>query len=243
MTSRLAAVAALLVLLALLVAACGADSGAASPTPSPSQTQGPVTTPEEAVAAVIAQEPRLTGIGPLDPDMIGQSSWYEVAPASGVGAFVVRINVGWGDCPAGCINGHTWTYAVLPDGTVNLQSEEGDVVPPDAWPSPGGDGRTGLMITALAGPTCPVETIPADPECAPRPVPGAVIVIRDAAGGEVTTVELDSTGTAFVEVPPGGYVLEAQPVEGILGTPAPVAATVVQGIGTPVTLGYDTGIR
>ena len=83
--------------------------------------------------------------------MIGQSAGYEVVPASGVGAFLVSVRVGWGDCPAGCINEHTWVYAVSPDGGVTLQSEGGDVVPPDAWPSPGGDGRTGLAIIATAG--------------------------------------------------------------------------------------------
>jgi hypothetical protein len=235
----------LLATLALVLTACsGAGTGSAgSPTPVPTATQGPVTTAEEAVAAVVAHEPRLTGIGPLDPNLIGQSSWYEVTPASGVGAFLVSVSVGWGDCPAGCINGHRWVYAVQPDGSVVLQSEEGDVVPPEVWPAPGGDGRTGLMITATAGPVCPVETIPPDPACAPRVVSGAVVIIRDVAGAEVATVTLDAAGGAFVELPPGGYEIEAQPVEGLMGTAGPVSATVLDGIGTPVELGYDTGIR
>lgn len=221
--------------------ACGGAGGSSAPTPTP--TQGPVTTPEEAIAAVIAREPRLTGIGPLDPELIGQASWYEVTPASGVGAYLVAVRVGWGDCPAGCINEHSWVYAVMSDGTVNLQSEGGDVVPPDAWPSPGGDGRTGLLITATAGPTCPVETVPPDPACAPRPVAGAVVVIRDETGLEVARVTLDATGFAMVEVPAGGYVAEPQPVEGYMGTAGPVSVTVVDGMATPVELGYDTGIR
>jgi hypothetical protein len=90
------------------------------------------------MAAIVVAEPRFTGIGPQNPDLIGQSAWYEARPASGVGAFVVTIQVGWGDCPAGCIEHHTWTYAVAPDGTVTLMSEGGDAVPPDAMPSPGG---------------------------------------------------------------------------------------------------------
>ena len=78
-----------------------------------------------------------------DPEMIGQSNWYEVTPASGVGAFIVTVRLGWGDCQAGCIDEHTWVYAVLPDGTVNLQSDGGGDVPDLAWPSPGpaGDAR------------------------------------------------------------------------------------------------------
>lgn len=224
----------------LVVVACGA---AASPTPTPSPTREPVTTPEGAVAAVLATEPRLTGIGPLDPELIGQASWYEVMPASGVGAFLVSIRVGWGDCQAGCINQHEWLYAVQPDGTAVLQSEGGDPVPPDAWPSPGGDGRTGLLITATAGPTCPVVTDPPDPGCADKVVPGAIVVVRDSSGSEVARVTLDAQGFAIVEVPAGGYVVEPQPVEGLMGTAAPVSVTVVEGAATPVVLGYDTGIR
>lgn len=240
-TRRFLSLLTLAVALIVALAACGGPGGSSAPPPTP--TQGPVTTPEEAVAAVVAREPRLTGIGPLDPELIGQASWYEVTPASGVGAYLVAVRVGWGDCPAGCINEHSWVYAVMPDGTVNLQSEGGDVVPPDAWPSPGGDGRTGLLITATAGPTCPVETVPPDPACAPRPVAGAVVVIRDETGTEVARVTLDATGFAMVEVPAGGYVAEPQPVEGYMGTAGPVSVTVVDGMATPVELGYDTGIR
>lgn len=230
-----------LTVLSLVLSACGGTGG--SPTPAPTPTQGPVTTPEEAVAAVVRREPRLTGIQPFDPDIIGQSAGVEVVPVSGVGAFLVSVRVGWGDCQAGCINEHTWVYAVLPDGGVTLQSEGGDAVPPDAWPSPGGDGRTGLAITATAGPTCPVETIPPKPECAPRPVAGAVVVVRDGAGAEVARVTLDAGGFAFVEVPAGAYQVEGLAANGLMGTPAPLDVAVIAGAATSVPLDYDTGIR
>lgn len=226
---------------AVLLAGCAGASG--SPTVAPTPSQGPVVTPEQAVLAVVRREPRLTGLQPFDPDVIGQSAGYEVAAASGVGAFVVSVRVGWGDCPAGCINEHTWVYGVLPDGSVTLQSEGGDVVPADAWPSPGGDGRTGLAITATAGPTCPVETIPPKPECAPRAVPGAVVVVRDATGGEVARVTLDAGGSAFVDVPAGAYQVEGLAVSGLMGAPVPMDVAVVAGASTAVPLGYETGIR
>jgi hypothetical protein len=202
----------------------------------------PVTTAEEAVAAVLAQEPRLAGIGPRDPELIGQSAWYEVMPASGVGAFLVTVRVGWGDCPAGCIDEHSWTYAVLPDGTVDLQSEGGPEVPADAWPMPGGAGRTGISITATAGPVCPVER-PNDPACAPRPVVGATIQVLESNGREFTQGVTDEAGTVFLEVPAGDYIVEAQPVDGLMGTPGPMDAIVAEGAGTLVELAYDTGIR
>lgn len=129
-----------LVAVLALVAACGGAASTAAPSSSPPASGAPiggtVDTPEEALAAVIAKEPRFAGIGPYQADMIGQSAWYKVTPASGVGAFVVEIRLGWGDCPAGCIDEHSWLFAVLPDGTVNLQSETGSPVPPEAWPAP-----------------------------------------------------------------------------------------------------------
>src|SRR5687767_7597070 len=99
-------------LLAFMIAGCAAASTDASPTPPPLPV--PVTTPEQAVARVILAEKRLTGITPRNPDAIGQATWYEAAPASGVGAFVVTVRIGWGDCPAGCVDEHVWHYAVAP---------------------------------------------------------------------------------------------------------------------------------
>ncbi len=231
-------------LLILMVILMGC-AGSAGPSPPPTVAGGPVVTEADAVARVIAREPRLTGIGPREPDSIGQSASYEVRPASGVGAFLVTVHVGWGDCPAGCINEHTWVYAVLPDGTVNLQSEGGPAVPADAWPSPdaAGGGATGIAIAALAGPTCPVETVPADPDCAPRPVVGAVVSVQDAAGNEVAEVTLDAAGTGFADVPAGAYVVVVRSAEGMMGSPDPQKVVVEEGRASTVALTFDTGIR
>lgn len=225
------------VLLALLLAAC---SGA-SPATTPPSVQ--VRTGGDAVAAVIATEPRLEGIQAFDSRIIGQSSWYTVEQASGVGAYVVAIRIGWGDCEAGCIDEHTWLYAVVPDGTVNLQSQAGPPVPQDAWPSPEAPGRTGLAVTAVAGPVCPVETDPPDPDCAPRAVGNATVVIRDAAGAEVARGVTGPDGSFIVELAPGDYTLEPMPVEGLMGTAPSVTTSVDAGVLTTVELEYDTGIR
>ena len=152
MTNPRRTLPAILLLAALGLVACTSGGGASappsvSPTGSPlipdsgapsAPADGPITSPEEAWAAVVAAEPRFANIGPLDPELIGQSAWYEVMPASGVGAFVVSVTVGWGDCPSGCIDKHTWQYAVAPDGTVTLQSESGPEPPADAFPTSGG---------------------------------------------------------------------------------------------------------
>jgi hypothetical protein len=230
--------------IALVVVVLAGCAGAASGT-RPGSTPEPqsVRTSAQAVARVVATEPRLTGIAPFDTGLIGQSSWYTVEPASGVGAFVVTVQVGWGDCPAGCINEHSWVYAVAPDGAVSVVSESGPAVPAEAWPLPVGAGATGIGGIAVAGPVCPVETVPPDPDCAPRPVAGAVLVIRDGAGSEVARTTTEADGSFFVEVAAGDYVIEPQPVDGLMGTAAALEVTVVVAIAAQVQLDYDTGIR
>jgi hypothetical protein len=233
---------------ALLTVACSGAATSPSPVPTTTPTPtpavpGPVTTPEQALARVVMTEPRLTGIMPLNPDAIGQASWYEVAPASGVGAFVVTVRIGWGDCPAGCINEHRWVYAVAPDGTVSVVSETGDPVPDEAWPGGAAVGPTGIRGRALAGPICPVEKVPPDPACAPRPVVGAVVVVRDASGVEVARTTTGADGSYLVAVAAGRYVVESKPVTGLMGTPGAQTVTVNDGVAATVDLAYDTGIR
>ena len=239
--TNLRAVLVSIAIMAVLVAGCAGGAASQSPSPSPAPTA--ILTPEAALSRVISTEKRLTGITQRNVDLIGQASWYEVAPASGVGAFVVTVRVGWGDCPAGCINQHRWTFSVAPDGTVTVLSETGDPVPDDAWPGRPFAGRTGIGGTASAGPTCPVERVPPDPACAPHPVVGAVVVIRDASGSEIAQTTTRAGGTYFVEVPPGGYTVEPRPVKGLMGTPGPQPVSVNDGFASTVDLDYDTGIR
>jgi len=187
---------------------------------------------DAAARLALAQQARFAGIGPLDPNLIGQAAWYEVTATDDGWQVVIRI--GWGDCPAGCINEHRWTYAVGRDASVELIQEAGDVL---------GDA-TGVHGTVTAGPTCPVERVPPDPVCAPRPVVGAVLVFTDADGTEVTRATSAADGTFRVELAPGSYRVTAEPVDGLMGTPAPMDVEV--GAGEPMTelqVSYDTGIR
>ena len=193
---------------------------------------GHPSTAADAVRLVLAQQSRFAGIGPRDDNLIGQAAWYEVA-SSGDG-WEVLVRIGWGDCPAGCINEHRWTYAVGGDGTVELVKETGDVLP-DA---------TGIRGTVTAGPTCPVVTDPPQPGCDARPVGGAILVVMDANGKEVGRVTSGADGSFAIELAPGAYRITARPVEGLMGTPAPM--DVVVEAGQPMTelqVSYDTGIR
>jgi hypothetical protein len=98
---------------------------------------------------------------------------------------------------------------------------------------------TGLV---LAGPTCPVEQAPPDPECAERPVLGAAIVITDGDANHVGEVRVDPTGRFTVRLPAGTYTLTPQPVDGLMGTPAPQVVTVGPAM-AKIDFVYDTGIR
>ena len=98
---------------------------------------------------------------------------------------------------------------------------------------------------ALAGPTCPVQ--PASPlpgQCTPRAVSGAVLVIADAVGHEVTRATTGLDGHWTASVPAGTDTITPQPVQGLLGTARPVSVTVSAGsVPTAIDINYDTGIR
>jgi hypothetical protein len=120
--------------LAVVLAACAGAAASPSPPPSPRPTPTPViakvVTPEDAATLVIATDPRFSGAAKLDPEIIGASRWWQAEPLDG-GGYRIRLTVGWGDCMAGCIDRHIWTFDVAPDGAVTLVSEEGPDVPTD----------------------------------------------------------------------------------------------------------------
>ena len=176
---------------------------------------------------------------PLRSDMVGQSSWYEVA-ADGTG-FNVSITVGQGDCQAGCIERHIWDYHVDADGTVALVGESGDDI--DVQPVAGGDGPAQITVDLMAGPTCPVVQNPPDPNCDDRPVKNAEVKLFDATGTEVETKTSGDDGRVVFQVPAGAYYVVAQPVQGLMGAPDAQAFSVLGGDQAGLLLGYDTGIR
>ncbi|MEO6714598.1 MAG: hypothetical protein ABIM89_14350 [Mycobacteriales bacterium] len=89
-----------------------------------------VTTPAEAAALVIASNPLFAGAVELSSDLIGASKWWVATPRAG-GGFTIVMTVGWGDCPAGCINRHVWTYEGKADGALYLVTETGDPLASD----------------------------------------------------------------------------------------------------------------
>ncbi len=205
---RPAARASRLLMVGLLVAACSAPSGggSASPTQAPLPTPTPAAsslTALEAAAIVVAQDPRFAGISPRDPSMVGQGSWYEVAPSAS--GWSVTVQLGWGDCQAGCISRHTWTYAVTADGAASVVSETGDALPAASGIGSTGQSGTSAPVPATArpaptvGPTptrqpAPTATpVPAATSTAPPsnavPTTGGPWIIGTATAGPVCPVE------------------------------------------------------
>jgi len=149
-----------IVLLSTLIGACSAGTGApASPSPSasaspsgstspsastspspssqPSESASPapsgeITTPEQAAQRVAEVHPQFAAIGPKDPELIGGCCWYEATAVED--GFRVLLEVGWGDCPSGCIDRHQWTFAVTRQGDVRLIAESGPSVPKGLLP-------------------------------------------------------------------------------------------------------------
>lgn len=204
-----------------LLSACSAAGG----------SNGPIRQ-ADAIRLALAQDPHFAGIGPPDPDVVGQAAWYEVDDVDD--GWQISIRIGWGDCPAGCINQHSWIYGVSNVGDVSLVSEDGDALP----------AETGVRGMVVAGPTCPVETIPPQSGCEGLVVEGAVLIIRDSSGEEVARATSAADGTFRAALAPGSYQVVPQPVEGLMGTAAESTFSVELGEPmTELTIAYDTGIR
>ncbi len=111
--------------------------------------------------------------------------------------------------------------------------------------SAAGPPRGVVAGTITAGPVCPVESSPPDPQCAPRPVAGAVVVATDAGGQELGRVTSAADGSYVLPVGEAGTVLiTALPIPGLARAPEPVSVTVDSPImAERVDLEYDTGIR
>ena len=242
--------------LILLVGCSGAASSSAPSTPVAS-TPAPTTiaTVEDAAARVIELYPTFAGIGPTDPNLIGGCcSWQGSATGDG---YTVTFEVGWGDCPAGCIDRHAWTFAVTRDGIVTLLDDSGSPVPPgvpgsgvgsgggsDGSSGGGGGilpGGTGIEGHVIAGPTCPVVRLN-DPACADRPLAGVTLIVLTAAGDEAARTTTDADGHFGFSLPPGPYTIEPQPVDGMLRGSDPIPVLVGDAVVT-VDVPYDTGIR
>jgi hypothetical protein len=100
---------------------------------------------------------------------------------------------------------------------------------------------TGIQGIVQVGPTCPVERI--NSPCPPHPI-ATTVVVRTAAGGEVTRFRSGTDGHFKVDLAPGTYAVVGLTVgSSMLPRPIPTSVTVTSGTYTTISVEYDSGIR
>ncbi len=178
----------------------------------------PSATPNLCAALAESFPPRCSGASILVPDLeiglIADTKTNEQEP--------VDERVVWTEEPI-ALTGH------VEGDTLRLVSD------------PVGTREPALLVTAVAGPTCPVETVPPDPKCAARPVAGARIELRENDERLIETTT-DALGAAVLFASEGDYEIVAGSVIGLVGHPEPEPVSAATGT-TVVRLSYDTGIR
>ncbi|MDD4989237.1 MAG: hypothetical protein PHV42_02325 [Candidatus Pacebacteria bacterium] len=110
---------------------------------------------------------------------------------------------------------------------------------PGASPTPLPSGT--LFISVTLGPTCPVERIPPDPNCAPKPYQTKIDIFT-ATNQFVRQIETGMNGSASFSLPVGVY--ELRPVHvNVYPRCENGEAAIQANVTTSVALSCDTGIR
>lgn len=208
---------------------------AATPSPTapvaPSPSQFPrLSDPAHAAAVVLASDPLFAGLGPRRDYGTDPGSYYEARPLDT--GFEVTVHLGWGDCMAGCIYGHDWRFAVSVGGDLRLIEESGDpldTAAPDGYQPPALAESVVRLSGVVGAGRCPV-TETTRPSCADGPVPNARLILRTAEGNVVATTQTARISGRYhlPPIPPGVYLVEPQPMEG-LTTPPLLAVSLLGG--------------
>jgi len=103
-------------------------------------------------------------------------------------------------------------------------------------------GKGGVTGTVTLGPTCPVERVPADPNCAPKPFATSINIVKSGSTAVVKTIQSDSNGLFRVDLDQGSYVLQ---VKGGISLPkcSDVSVKVTSGQYVVANVYCDTGMR
>jgi hypothetical protein len=105
--------------------------------------------------------------------------------------------------------------------------------------SGGSEGpASGIRGRVVMNPTCPVET--AASPCPTKPV--ATTVVIESEDGDFRRIETETDGTFRIELPPGRYLVTAQPPPGTMLVPVVQRVTIEAGVHR-VTLVLDSRLR
>jgi hypothetical protein len=142
---------ALLASALLLAIAAPVAAEEASPEPvlyaAPATVDLPIDSADEALAAILAAGGPFDGFIAESDELIGASATYAAEGDSEQG-WTIDFTYGWGDCQAGCISAHTFSYAVdAMSGEVSYAGHEGDELPTDAP-----EALVNLVLMTTTGP-------------------------------------------------------------------------------------------
>jgi len=97
--------------------------------------------------------------------------------------------------------------------------------------------------SVLLGPTCPVERVPPDPQCAPKPYQTSIRVQSVHPSVPYTTISSDASGAFSISLYPGIYTFTPRGGNSMPPTCRAQQVTVEAGQTKHITLDCDTGIR
>lgn len=100
---------------------------------------------------------------------------------------------------------------------------------------------SGVRGTVMLGPTCPVERMPPDPQCADKPY-ATTVTARRASGTVAGSVRSLADGTFTLALPAGTYTLSASGGQ-TLPRCADTSVTVPKAGYATTSISCDTGIR
>jgi len=105
--------------------------------------------------------------------------------------------------------------------------------------------HSGIAGRVLEGPTCPVERVPPQPGCAPRPLEATLRIRRAGSSSRGQLVRSGADGRFRIALRPGVYVVQGLSRNGspFPRPPGPRRVSVSPGRYTHMTVNYDTGIR
>ncbi|MFA5888692.1 MAG: DUF333 domain-containing protein [Candidatus Paceibacterota bacterium] len=103
-----------------------------------------------------------------------------------------------------------------------------------------GQGTVSGKVTL--SPTCPVERIPPDPNCAPKPYAISINILKAGGIGIIKTIKSDVNGAFSINLDSGTFILRASG-GAVLPRCADVSVKVVNGQTTTANISCDTGIR
>lgn len=156
----------------------------------------------------------------------GGAYWYFSQPGQPQIACTMEAKL----CPDGSYVGRTGPnceFAACPGAT-----STGGTAPYDS----------GIRGVVMLGPTCPVERIPPDPNCADKPYQTLVAIFRASDATHAVVITSSSASGAFsASLPPGDYTVGAG--ESNLPRCDHPQVTVLPHIYASTTVSCDTGIR